>query len=182
MATVIRETTVDATAARCWDALRDFGALHERLVTGFVTDAVMTGPGERQVTFFTGAVARERLVGIDEEAMRLAYTVVEGPMSSTHHSASAQIVPAGPGQCRIVWITDVLPDELADRTASLMEAGLKAMKSTLEGAAAAERSASYRQNQRPDPVTTPVRSAAGRRAARRPVLRPSSGWCQPATS
>ena len=57
-------------------------------------------------------------------------------MGSTHHNASAQIVPAGPEQCRIVWITDVLPDELADRTAGLMEAGLKAMKSTLEGAAA----------------------------------------------
>ena len=136
MATVIREIAVDAPAAQCWGALRDFGALHERLVTGFVTNAVMTGPGEREVTFFTGAVAREQLVGIDEETMRLAYTVVEGPMGSTHHNASAQIVAAGPQQCRIVWITDVLPDELADRTAGLMEAGLKAMKSTLEGAAA----------------------------------------------
>ena len=37
MATVIREIAVDAPAAPCWDALRDFGALHERLVTGFVT-------------------------------------------------------------------------------------------------------------------------------------------------
>jgi Polyketide cyclase / dehydrase and lipid transport len=135
VATVIREIAVDAPAPRSWAALRDFGALHERLVTGFVTDAVMVGPGERQVTFFTGAVARERLVGIDEQTVRLAYSVVEGPMGSTHHNASAQIVPAGPEQCRIVWITDVLPDELADRTAGLMEAGLQAMKSTLEGAA-----------------------------------------------
>ena len=134
MATVIREIAVDAPAAQCWGALRDFGALHERLVTGFVTNAVMTGPGEREVTFFTGAVAREQLVGIDEQTMRLAYTVVESPMGSTHHNASAQIVAAGPEQCRIAWITDVLPDELADRTAGLMEAGLKAMKATLEGA------------------------------------------------
>lgn len=98
MATVIREIAVSAPASQCWDALRDFGALHERLVTGFVTDAV------------------------------------EGPMGSTHHNASAQIVPAGPEQCRIVWITDVLPDQIAERTAGLMEAGLKAMKSTLDGA------------------------------------------------
>jgi hypothetical protein len=136
MATVIREIAVGAPAAQCWDALRDFGALHERLVTGFVTSSVLVGPGEREVTFFTGAVARERLVGTDEESMRLAYTVVEGPMGSTHHNASAQIVPAGPQDCRIVWITDVLPHELADRTGGLMEAGLKAMKSTLEGATA----------------------------------------------
>jgi Polyketide cyclase / dehydrase and lipid transport len=133
MATVIREIAVGAPAAECWDALRDFGALHERLVAGFVTNSVLIGPGEREVTFFTGAVAREQLVGADEGTMRLAYTVVKGPMASTHHNASAQIVPSGPRQCRIVWITDVLPDELAGRTAVLMEAGLKAMKSTLEG-------------------------------------------------
>lgn len=136
MATVIREIAVDAPAAPCWDALRDFGALHERLVAGFVTNAVLVAPGEREVMFYTGAVAREQLVGADERTMRLAYTVVEGPMGSTHHNASAQIVPAGPRDCRIVWITDVLPDELGDRTAGLMEAGLKAMKSTLESAVA----------------------------------------------
>jgi len=135
MATVRREIALDAPATRCWDALRDFGTPHERLVTGFVTKTVMVAPGEREVTFFTGAVARERLVGVDDPAMRLAYTVTEGPMGSTHHNASAQVVPAGPGQCRIVWITDVLPDELADRIAGLMDAGLQAMKQTLEGAA-----------------------------------------------
>jgi len=136
MATVIREITVDAPATACWDALRDFGALHERLVTGFVTNSVLVAPGEREVTFGTGAVARERLVGTDEQSMRLAYTVVEGPMGSTHHNTSAQIVPVGPERCRIVWITDVLPDELADRTAGLMEAGLQAMRSTLAAAVA----------------------------------------------
>jgi hypothetical protein len=87
---------------------------------------------DREVTFFTGAVARERLIGTDNDAMRLAYSVVEGPMGATHHNASAQIVPDGTQRCRFVWITDVLPDELGPRTASLMEAGLQTMKSTLE--------------------------------------------------
>jgi hypothetical protein len=134
MATVIRQTAVEAPAAQCWAALRDFGAIDVRLAAGFVTGTRMVSPRDREVTFFTGAVARERLIGIDDEAMRLAYSVVAGPMNSTHHSASAQIVPEGSDRCQFVWITDVLPDQLADRTAGLMEAGLKAMKATLEGA------------------------------------------------
>jgi hypothetical protein len=34
MATIIRETKIAAPAAKCWDALCDFGALHERLAKG----------------------------------------------------------------------------------------------------------------------------------------------------
>ena len=45
----------------------------------------------------------------------------------------AQVLPAGEGQSRFVWITDVLPDELATPTAGLMERGLATMKATLEG-------------------------------------------------
>lgn len=132
MASVVREVTIDAPAADCWMALRDFGALHQRLVPGFVVDARMVGEREREVTFFSGAVAREYLVGIDETTMRLAYTVVDSPMGSTHHNASAQIVPDGDGRCRFVWVTDVLPDELAGRTAEMMNAGLKVIKATLQ--------------------------------------------------
>ena len=136
MATVIREAAIGAPAAHCWDALRDFFALHQRLAGGFVTSTEMVNDRDRQVTFFTGAVARERLIGTHNDAMRLAYSVIDGPMGATHHNASAQIVPDGPQRCRFVWITDVLPDELGPRTASLMEAGLLAVKSTLERAVA----------------------------------------------
>jgi hypothetical protein len=133
MTTVIREAAIGASAAHCWDALRDFFALHQRLAGGFVTDTEKVNDRDRQVTFFSGAVVRERLLGTDSDAMRLAYSVIDSPMGATHHNASAQIVPDGPERCRFIWITDVLPDELGSRTASLMEAGLRAVKSTLEG-------------------------------------------------
>jgi hypothetical protein len=38
-----------------WDAVRDFGALHHRLVPGFVVEARLEGD-DRVVTFFNGAV------------------------------------------------------------------------------------------------------------------------------
>jgi hypothetical protein len=137
MASIIRTTVIDSSVDEVWAAVRDFGALHERLASGFVTGTTMVGPRERQVTFFTGAVATEVLVGVDENLMRLAYAVVEGPMGSTHYNASAQIVPDGAGGCQFVWIIDVLPDKLSEPVAGAMDAGLQAMKSTLETAAGA---------------------------------------------
>lgn len=135
MASVLKDVIVDAPASHCWAALRDFGALHERLAKGFITNTTMVGEREREVTFANGAVARELLVGVDEGSMRLAYTVVAGPLQSSHHNASAQIVPVGADRCRFVWITDVLPDDLGGRMSAVMDAGVQAMKATLEATA-----------------------------------------------
>jgi hypothetical protein len=134
MASILRETIIAAPADRCWDALRAFGQLHERLAKGFVTDTVMISDRDRRVTWFNGAVGTERLIGIDEQAMRLAYTVTEGPLGATHYNAVAQVIPEGAAECRFVWAIDLLPDELADRVAAMMDAGLAAITATLEGA------------------------------------------------
>jgi len=134
MASIVRDVVVEAGAAECWDAVRDFAALHERLAPGFITDVQMVSPREREITFFSGAVAKEYLVGIDDDRRRLAYTVVESPMGSTHHNASVEVHPDGDARCRFVWITDVLPDELAERTGALMDRGIAVIKETLETA------------------------------------------------
>ncbi len=134
MASIVREVGVEAGAAPCWDAVRDFSALHQRLAPGFITDVQMVSPREREITFFSGAVAREYLVGVDDDRRRLAYTVVESPMGSTHHNASVEVHPDGEARCRFVWITDVLPDELAERTGELMDRGIAIIKETLESA------------------------------------------------
>jgi len=132
MASVVREALIGAKAEDCWAALRDFGAVHERLVPGFVTALTSVGPREREVTFFTGAVATEYLVGVDEPSMRLAYTVTRSQLGTSHHNSSAQVIPDGPEQCRFVWTTDVLPDELGERIGALMDRGLPVIKATLE--------------------------------------------------
>ncbi len=60
-----REIVVDQDPAVVWDAVRDFGAVHKRLVPGFVTDTKLE-PDARVVTFANGSVARELLVDSDE--------------------------------------------------------------------------------------------------------------------
>src|SRR4051794_3353358 len=108
MATLIKHTTIAAPADDVWDALADFGALHDRLVPGFVVDTRVDGDA-RVVTFFNGTQARELFVGRDEEHRRLSYAVVESGLGFTHHMASAQVIDEGDERCRFVWITDVLP-------------------------------------------------------------------------
>jgi hypothetical protein len=119
---------IEASPDRVWDALRDFGALHTRLVPGFVTDCRLED-GARVVTFGNGLVVREVLVGIDDRAHRLSYTVAGG---GCHHNASAQVFADGPARTRFVWITDVLPDDRAPAIDAMMEQGAAAMKKKLE--------------------------------------------------
>ncbi len=137
MASIIRQISIDSLPEDVWAALRDFGALHQRLVPGFVVDAHLEGNDTRVVTFFNGAVAREMLVGVDDDARRLAYSVIESALGSTHHNASAQVFTDGHGRSRFVWITDVLPDHLAAPIGQLMDQGIGVIKRTLESRAPA---------------------------------------------
>jgi uncharacterized protein YndB with AHSA1/START domain len=129
MASIRKEITIDASPEDVWGAVRDWGALHERLVPGFVVDTRLDGD-DRIVTFFEGTVLRESLVDLDDEARRLVWTVVGGPYA--HHNASAQVFSVDGGRARFVWTADLLPNELAERTGSFMEQGTGVVKQTLE--------------------------------------------------
>ncbi|WP_422086474.1 SRPBCC family protein [Variovorax sp.] len=131
MATICKEFIVEADAARVWDALRDFNAVHVRLAPGFLGGCTIDADGARVLTFANGLVAREVLVGIDDTRRRLAYTVAGGKAS--HHHASAQVFAEGSGRSRFVWITDVLPDAMAAYIEPMMVQGAAAMKAALEG-------------------------------------------------
>ena len=120
---------VDAPTELVWDAVRDVGAVHERLAPGFVVDTRLE-EGARVVTFGNGVVARELIVDVDDEARRLVWAVVGGRM--THHNASLQVFADGEGRSRVVWIADLLPNELAGYISGLIEQGMAVMKKTLE--------------------------------------------------
>lgn len=131
MASIHREALVDADPKEAWDAIRDVGAVHTRLAPGFVVDTRLED-GARIVTFGNDLVARELIVDIDDEVRRLVWAVVGGPL--THHNASLQVFADGKRRSRIVWIADVLPNELAGYIGGLMDQGMAVMKKTLEAA------------------------------------------------
>ena len=131
MASIRREVSIAVAPERAWSALRDVGALHTRLVVGFVIDCRLDGDA-RIVTFANGMTARERIVDVDDATRRVVWSAVGGRLS--HHNASAQVFDDAGGS-RVVWIADLLPNELAPAIAAMIEQGLAAMQRTLEGAA-----------------------------------------------
>lgn len=136
MASIRRETVIDAAPGLVWEALRDVGAVHERLAPGFVRD-VKLEPGARVVTFGNGLVARERIVAVDEAERRVVWSASGGRLE--HHNASAQVLDEADGRSRFVWIADLLPDEAAPAIAAMIEQGLGAIRNTLEAAAGRRR-------------------------------------------
>jgi carbon monoxide dehydrogenase subunit G len=129
MASIRKEISIEARPEQVWDAIRDVGALHTRLVAGFVTDCRLEGDA-RVVTFANGVVARELIVDLDDGARRLAWSARGGRL--THHNASVQVFPEGAERSLIVWIADLLPNEMAPAIDGMIGQGLAAMKKTLE--------------------------------------------------
>jgi hypothetical protein len=86
--------------------------------------------GARVVTFGNGLVARELIVDVDHASRRLVWAVVGG--RPTHHNASLQVLVEGERRSRVIWIADLLPNELASPIASLIDQGMAVMKQTLE--------------------------------------------------
>jgi hypothetical protein len=125
MASIHKDIPLDARPADVWAAVRDYGAVHQRVAPGFVTDCKLDGDS-RIVTFANGNVAQELLVTMDDVRMRLVYAVVSPRVKQ--HSASIQIFAEGEGRSRMVWIADVLPNEIGPYIDSQMDLGALAMQ------------------------------------------------------
>ena len=131
MATLHNFVLINASPRDVWDAARDVGALHTRLVPGFVVKTELDGDA-RIVTFGNGLVAREPIISVDDARMRLAWGAEGG--RTTHYNAVLQVRAEGQGT-RVEWTTDLLPNEMAAAIQTMQEQALGIMKATLEAAA-----------------------------------------------
>jgi len=130
LASIRKEIPLESSAENVWAAVRDVGALHQRLVPGFVVDTRLE-EGARIVTFGNGMVVRELIVDLDDESRRLAWSARGGRL--THHNASVQVFADGARRCRLVWIADLLPNELAGEIRAMIDQAAAVMKKTLDG-------------------------------------------------
>ena len=128
MASIHKDIPIDAQPADVWAAVRDFGAVHQRLAPGFVIGARLDGEA-RIVTFANGNVAREQLVDCDEVRRRLVYAIANERVS--HYSASVQVIADGEARSRLIWIVDVLPHEIAPYIDAQMDQAALAMQKAL---------------------------------------------------
>lgn len=130
MASILEQVAVEVEPDEAWAVLRDVGEAH-RLFAPVLAEARLDGD-IRTVRFANGMTVRERIVAIDDEQHRVAYSAQDVPGLTYHHS-SMQIVNAGSGRCLFVWITDFLPKEMEGSLRPLIQQGARALKSNLEG-------------------------------------------------
>jgi hypothetical protein len=135
MASIHHQLSIDVGSDVAWAQLRRVGEAH-KLFAPVLVDGHLDGD-TRTVRFANGMVVHERIVDVDDERRRVAYSVLDGPGMTYHHS-TMQIVDAGPGRSRFVWTTDFLPGEIRGTVAPLVEQGSTALKNNLEARAEAE--------------------------------------------
>ena len=129
MATIQKEIEIERSKDFVWDAIRDVGAIHKRLVPGFVIDCKLEGDG-RTVTFANGMVVRELIISVDDNTCRQSWAAEHESLS--HYNASLQVFAEGDHKCRVVWIADLMPNEAAGGIGQMIEQALSTMKRTLE--------------------------------------------------
>src|SRR5262245_43896675 len=129
VASIRKEIQVRREREVVWDAIRDVGAIHKRLVPGFIVDCRLEGDS-RYLTFGNGTRIREIIVDVDDRHYRHVWSARGAPF--THHNASIQVFAEDEASCRLVWIADLLPDDVAGSVEEMIQQGLNTMKATLE--------------------------------------------------
>jgi hypothetical protein len=130
MTSIAVEVNTEAAPAAVWDAIRDIGALHARLVPGFVVATELV-PGGRRVTFGNGTIVVEPIVSLNEDLRRLVWTAQGGTLGLVHYNGAVQVYAREIGGSRVVWVADVLPDEAAIPIGAMMREGAVAMHTAL---------------------------------------------------
>jgi hypothetical protein len=134
LTSVAVEIYTRASPSLAWDAIRDIGALHTRLVPGFVSATELV-PGGRRVTFANGAVVEEPIIDCDDSLRRLCWTTTGSSLGLTHYNASAQVFARAAGGSLVVWSADLLPHSAAPMVLGMMKQGAAAMTGALDRAA-----------------------------------------------
>jgi hypothetical protein len=134
MACICKELQVGMPPRKLWERVKDVGNI-SRLFPNFIPASELGENNTRSCTLADGSKLTERIVTVDDELRRLAYTITQSPMPLTYHHASMQIFPSGDGS-RFVWISDFLPDDAAAVFGEALEAATQDLASNLAGRAA----------------------------------------------
>jgi hypothetical protein len=133
MTSIIREMIIDAAPEKVWAIIGDFANGPMLTSPGFFSDCRLEGQDVRALTFADGSVARERLIARDEQTRRIVWSWVDEQV--VHDNTSMQVLAAGDGRTRLVWIHDTLPDGLAEWLGSAMDQSAPLIKRSIEAAA-----------------------------------------------
>lgn len=117
MTTVHKTARLTVAPSVAWARIAEIGNVHE--IVPAVVECRLDGD-TRFCTFADGGQLTERIVSIDAELMRLAYSITDSPFPLECHAASMRVLPDANG-CRLDWTTDLKPDALKESLAPLFD-------------------------------------------------------------
>lgn len=133
MARIVETIEIARSCTDTWESVGDIGGL-EKSVPQLVASCEFDPDAEvRTVTFTNGLTLVEPIIAHDSEAKLIAWTAQGGTWD--HHNASLQVLEGKEGHCRVQWIADVLPNSEEPAIRGIVQAGLAALKETLEKSA-----------------------------------------------
>jgi carbon monoxide dehydrogenase subunit G len=128
MASGQAEISVNVSPDDAWKLLRGFGTLAEWM-PGIESCTV---EGDVRTLGMMGIEVKEQLRDLDDDARRIAYSVIESPMDNLEsHLATIAVRAEGAGS-HITYSVEVVPDELLGLFLPMYEGALRSIKSRLE--------------------------------------------------
>jgi hypothetical protein len=129
MATIYKSADLKTGVETAWDFIDKYTRSEVHV---FANSASERQEGDyRVVTDLEGKEFWELNVGKDPEHRYASYTVPD-LFGATFHAASMQVFENGTDGCRLVWITDVLPDAFAEELGGFYDGLFKELVDAVE--------------------------------------------------
>ena len=132
MATIYRETEINVSVGKLWEAISDVDNVDKLL--SYLESAEMDGDF-RTYAMDCGGQLRELIVTIDQESRRVAYFIVEGPFGFEHHSSSWRAIADG-AKDTFIWETDVMSDSIIEILEPVIDQSIDDIRTAIESAGA----------------------------------------------
>jgi mxaD protein len=103
---VEKSITINASPDKVWAIVKDFGSIQKW--EPLVTESKVEKKGEdtlRTLTLKSGGKVIEKLKGIDEEAMKLKYEIVEGAIPVADYNSFIVVAKgSNPNESTVTWV------------------------------------------------------------------------------
>lgn len=117
---------IDAPADKVWAVIGDFGGIADWM-PGVESCRL---EGDNRILDTMGMTITERLVGKDDAARILTYSIVDGAPVETHQGVIT-VVALGDNS-HVTWNVDATPDEMAELMTTVYQGALEALKVHVE--------------------------------------------------
>jgi carbon monoxide dehydrogenase subunit G len=121
------EITIDRTPDEVWAVVGRFDGLEEWMPG--IDSCEMDGDVRKLAS--NGMELQEKLMGRDEDAKTISYSLIKGPVPIEHHLATVSVEPDGEGS-KLTWAYEVKPDEMLAAFAPIYDGSVQTVKQQLE--------------------------------------------------